>query len=33
MKIILSGAGLGGRTAALLLHKAGFELEFLNQKL
>ena len=27
MKIIIAGAGIGGLTAALLLHKAGFEVK------
>jgi 2-polyprenyl-6-methoxyphenol hydroxylase-like FAD-dependent oxidoreductase len=31
MKIIIAGGGIGGLTAALLLHKAGFAVKYLNQ--
>ena len=27
MKVIISGAGIGGLTAALCLHKAGYDVE------
>ncbi len=31
MKIVIAGAGIGGLTAAMCLHRAGFDVEVFDQ--